>query len=92
TVYRSGTVQIPFKACVGATATATPTVTPVPTLKPAATNKPPEVNEPPPPTDNDQDGSPAGEDCDDTNPNIRPGIPEDLQTPWDDNCNGDLQT
>jgi len=92
TVYRSGTVQIPFKACVGATATATSTLTPIPTSKPAATNKPPKVNEPPPPTDNDQDGYPAGPDCDDGNPNVNPGVPESPNTPYDDNCNGDLLT
>jgi len=90
-VYRSGTVQIPFKACVGATATATSTLTPMPAVKP--TLKPTEVNEPPPPTDNDQDGWPSGPDCNDGDPSVNPGVPENPNTPnVDDNCNGDLFT
>lgn len=31
----------------------------------------------------------VGEDCDDTNPAVRPGVQENCSTPYDDNCNGD---
>jgi len=29
-----------------------------------------------------------GRDCDDANPAVHPGVPEDCDTPWDDDCNG----
>ena len=47
--------------------------------------------------DNDQDGynatspsCPGGNDCDDSNALINPGMKEDCLTPYDDNCNGNL--
>ncbi|MBD3309827.1 hypothetical protein GF351_01265, partial [Candidatus Woesearchaeota archaeon] len=44
------------------------------------------------PLDCDDDGyiavSQGGDDCDDSNPGINPGIQEDCMTPFDDNCNG----
>lgn len=45
--------------------------------------------------DDDRDGdghahTPAGEDCDDTNPNVSPNASESCATSYDDNCDGAL--
>ena len=42
--------------------------------------------------DNDGDGYGAGRDCDDSNPNINPGILEICDNGFDDNCNGEVDT
>jgi hypothetical protein len=42
------------------------------------------------PTDQDCDGSPVPEDCNDHDPNVRPGIPEVCGNGIDDNCNGQI--
>ena len=32
-----------------------------------------------------------GRDCNDQDPDVHPGVPEDCGTPWDDNCDGDSE-
>jgi len=40
--------------------------------------------------DGDDDGFPLSTDCNDDNPAVNPSVPEDCNTPIDDNCDGDL--
>src|SRR5262245_11154599 len=40
--------------------------------------------------DGDGDGYPAGADCDDTNPQVNPAVPEDCDDGVDNNCNGQV--
>jgi hypothetical protein len=50
---------------------------------------PPTVTSKPPSIDFDQDGYPAGSDCNDKNAKIHPGAPETPKDGVDSNCNGD---
>ena len=78
------TVAAPVKPSTSSTPTPSPTPAPAP-----ITSTPTPSKTPPGPTDHDGDGFYPPEDCDNYNPEIHPGAPEE-DNGLDENCNGKI--